>query len=182
MRVPSDFSTSTARPRPTSSWWSTPGFPVPSTSGTKLELRAGTASSARTTAKPMRWVKLTFPPEVRARCWLRIARLTSRSLAGTERTLVAVGTDSDAAMFCAMRAAAPRNGVAVGAARTTPAPSAPSAGAPAPVAVAGAAAEAGGDVVVAVGAAGRVGSGAACRRPAGGATAGTATVATPPGT
>ena len=62
----------------------------------------------------MRWVKLTFPPEVRARCWLRMDRLTSSSLAGTERTLVAVGTVSDAAMFWAMRAAAPRSGVTVG--------------------------------------------------------------------
>ncbi len=43
-------------------------------------------------------------------------RLTSRSLAGTERTLVAVGTDSDAAMFSAIRAAAPRSGAATGAA------------------------------------------------------------------
>ncbi len=114
VRVPSDFSRSTARPRPTWSWWTTPGLPVPSTSATKLELRAGTASSARTTAKPIRWVKLTLPPEVRARCWLSMARFTSRSLAGTERTLVAVGTDNDAAMFCAMRAAAPRRGDAAG--------------------------------------------------------------------
>ncbi len=30
--MPSDFSRSTARPRPTWSWWITPGFPVPSTS------------------------------------------------------------------------------------------------------------------------------------------------------
>ncbi len=39
-----------------------------------------------------------------------ILRLTSRSLAGTWRKLVAVGTPRLASMFCTMRAAAPRNG------------------------------------------------------------------------
>src|SRR5437588_1319619 len=65
---------------------------------------------ALTTAKPMRWVKLAFPPRVRARWLLRILRLTSRSLAGTWRTLVAVGTPRLASMLATMRAAAPRRG------------------------------------------------------------------------
>ena len=35
-------------------------------------------------------------------------RLSQSSLTGTERTLVAVGTVSDASMFCTVRAGAPR--------------------------------------------------------------------------
>ena len=46
---------------------------------------------AFTTAQAMRWVKLTLPPVVRPRWSLITTRLTSRSLAGTGRTLVAVG-------------------------------------------------------------------------------------------
>src|SRR5438105_2530429 len=61
-------------------------------------------------AKPMRWVKLALPPRLRARWLLRILRLTSRSLAGTWRTLVAVGTPRLASMLATMRAAAPRRG------------------------------------------------------------------------
>ena len=57
----------------------------------------------------MRWVKLTLAPDSRARCWLTMARLTSSKRAGTVRTLVAVGTPSDASMLVAMRAAAPRS-------------------------------------------------------------------------
>src|SRR3954469_16595442 len=58
----------------------------------------------------MMWVKLTLPPRVRARWLLRMRRLTSMSLAGTSRKLVAVGTPSDASMLVTMRAAAPRSG------------------------------------------------------------------------
>ena len=43
VRVPSLFSWSTARPRPTCWWWMTPGLPLPSTSATKAELSAGTS-------------------------------------------------------------------------------------------------------------------------------------------
>ena len=72
---------------------------------------AGTASwMARTTAKPMMWVKETFPPRERPRYPLMIFRLTSRSLAGTTRKLVAVGTPRLASMFSTMRAATPRMG------------------------------------------------------------------------
>ena len=60
----------------------------------------------------MRWVKLTLAPVVRASWLLRICRLTSSSRAGTVRTLVAVGTPRLASMLAAIRAAAPRSGVA----------------------------------------------------------------------
>src|SRR5207302_11206051 len=73
---------------------------------------AGTDSRALTTAKPIRWVKLTLPPLVRDRWLFRIVRLTSSSLAGTWRTLVAVGTPRLASMLETMRAPAPRIGVA----------------------------------------------------------------------
>src|SRR3954447_4157502 len=58
----------------------------------------------------MRWVKLSLPPRVWVRWLLAILRLTSRSLAGTGRTDVAVGTVSDAAMFRTIAAPAPRIG------------------------------------------------------------------------
>src|SRR5665213_2083949 len=60
----------------------------------------------------MRWVKLTLPPVVRFSWLLTMVRLTSSSLAGTTRTLVAVGTPRDASMLATIRPAAPRNGMA----------------------------------------------------------------------
>src|SRR5688572_18169904 len=63
----------------------------------------------------MRWVKLSLPPLVRCRWLLAILRLTSNSLAGTGRTLVAVGTARLAAMFLTMAAPAPRIGSPAGA-------------------------------------------------------------------
>src|SRR6266508_2242624 len=71
---------------------------------------AGTAASALTTAQPIRWVKLTLPPRWRRRWPLSTLRLTSRSLAGTVRTEVAVGTARLASIASTMRAAAPRSG------------------------------------------------------------------------
>src|SRR5215218_5667154 len=62
----------------------------------------------------MRWVKLTLPPRPRARWLLMTMRLSASSFAGTARTLVAVGTWSEASMFWAMRAAAPRHPLDVG--------------------------------------------------------------------
>jgi hypothetical protein len=48
------------------SWRTTPAaVPAPSKSAVNEELSAGTACSARTTAHPMMWVKLTLPPVVR---------------------------------------------------------------------------------------------------------------------
>src|SRR3954447_16559186 len=61
----------------------------------------------------MRWVKDTFPPRERARWLLMTMRLSASSLAGTARTLVAVGTVSEAFMFLTTLAAAPRNGTRV---------------------------------------------------------------------
>src|SRR3984885_6566598 len=57
----------------------------------------------------VRWVKEIFPPRPRCRWLLMTIRLSMSSLAGTARTLVAVGTVRLAAMFCAVRAAAPRS-------------------------------------------------------------------------
>src|ERR1700678_1059915 len=107
VREPSLFCWSTARPRPTCLWWMTPGLPVPLASSTNAALRAGTSVRARTMAYPMRWVKLTLAPVVRASWLLRICRFTSRRRAGTVRTLVAVGTPRLASMLATMRLAAP---------------------------------------------------------------------------
>src|SRR5262245_13509344 len=54
------------------------------------------------------WVTATFPPRARRRWLLMTIRLSISSLTGTERTLVAVGTVSEASMLIAVRAAAPR--------------------------------------------------------------------------
>ncbi len=62
--------------------------------------------SARTMAYPIRWVNEILPPRVRLRWLLITIRLSNSSLAGTARTLVAVGTVSDCSMFLAMAAAA----------------------------------------------------------------------------
>src|SRR3954453_15613575 len=59
----------------------------------------------------IRWVKDTFPPRERARWLLMTMRLSASSLAGTARTLVAVGTVSEAFMFLTTLAAAPRSGI-----------------------------------------------------------------------
>src|SRR5919107_2143074 len=47
-------------------------------------------------------------------------RLSTSSFAGTARTLVAVGTSSEASMFCTIRAATPRSGTTVAPAGTAP--------------------------------------------------------------
>src|SRR5699024_9575836 len=56
------------------------------------------------------WVKETLPPRERFRWLLMTTRLSTRSFAGTARTLVAVGTVSDVSMFVTTRADAPRSG------------------------------------------------------------------------
>src|SRR5262245_32659396 len=56
----------------------------------------------------MMWVNDTLPPRARRRWLLMTIRLSISSLTGTERTLVAVGTVSEASMLMAVRAAAPR--------------------------------------------------------------------------
>src|SRR5215831_275781 len=80
----------------------------------------------------MRCVNETFPPRPRARWLLITMRLSLSSLAGMDRTLVAVGTVRLAAMLSAVRAAAPRSRSWV-----------PSATAAAPAALAGAGGAAG---------------------------------------
>ena len=57
----------------------------------------------------MMWVKDTLPPRPRDR-WLLITTLLSISnFTGTDRTLVAVGTERLASMFVTTRPAAPRS-------------------------------------------------------------------------
>src|SRR3954454_6574469 len=111
--------------------------------------------SARTMAKPMRCVNEILPPRVRLRWLLMTIRLSASSLAGTARTLVAVGTLSEASMFCTIRAATPLSGTFFS-------------GTPSPATLAGAAAfgcaaaldgfAAAGVVAVAAGAAGAAGA------------------------
>ena len=69
----------------------------------------GNDSSALTSAKPRMWVKETLPPRVRLRWLLMTMRVSNISLAGTARTLVAVGTVREADMFLATAAEAPRS-------------------------------------------------------------------------
>src|SRR5919206_2949688 len=64
----------------------------------------------------MRWVNETLPPRLRARWLLMTTRLSISSLAGTARTLVAVGTVRLASMFATTRAAGPRRRTVVSAA------------------------------------------------------------------
>src|SRR4051794_21526564 len=58
----------------------------------------------------MRCVYDAFPPRARLRWLLMTVRLSTSSLAGTARTLVAVGTARLASMFVTTRDAAPRSG------------------------------------------------------------------------
>src|SRR5271156_1305679 len=69
----------------------------------------GNFLTACTSAYPNRWVKEILPPRVRLSWLLMTIRLSITSLAGTARTLVAVGTSSDADMFLTTAAAAPRS-------------------------------------------------------------------------
>ena len=65
----------------------------------------------------MMWVKETLPPRARFRWLLMTIRLSISSLAGTARTLVAVGTSREASMLVTTRAAGPfRTAVVVAAA------------------------------------------------------------------
>src|SRR3984885_11071508 len=106
----------------------------------------------------MRCVKETFPPRPRPRWLLMTIRLSISSLAGTDRTLVAVGTLRLAAMLTAVRAAAPHSRDVTAAAVAGPVPDdVPDAG--------GAAGRCGG----AAGAAGAAGAGASARAWDGGA-------------
>src|SRR5215212_486479 len=81
---------------------------LPSTS-LKWRFMFGNFLTAATIANPIRWVKEILPPRVRLRWLLMTMRLSIISLAGMARTLVAVGTSSDADMFFTTAAAAPRS-------------------------------------------------------------------------
>ena len=82
----------------------------PSTSA-KWRFITGNSASALTTANPIMCVKLILPPRVRRNWLLMTTRLSASSLAGTARTLVAVGTVSEAFMFFTTSDAAPRRAV-----------------------------------------------------------------------
>jgi hypothetical protein len=108
LRLPSGLVRSIAMPRFTCSGSTTAGFP--SASAKELFI-SGCVASAFISAYPIRWVKLTLPPRPRLRWLLITMRLSASSFAGTARTLVAVGTLSDASMFATIRAAMPRRTV-----------------------------------------------------------------------
>ena len=97
-----------ARPKLTCSGLTTAG--LPSTSVKPLFI-SGISASALTTAKPIRWVNDTLPPRPRCSALLMTVRLSMSSLAGTARTLVAVGTARLASMLVTTRAAGPLSGV-----------------------------------------------------------------------
>ena len=82
-------------------------FGLPSTSA-KCRFMLGNAFTACTIAYPSRWVNEILPPRVRARWLLMTRRLSIISFAGIARTEVAVGICSEADMFFATAAAAPR--------------------------------------------------------------------------
>src|SRR6187200_1214166 len=83
-------------------------FGLPPTSA-KWRFMFGNFLTPCTNAYPIRWVNEILPPRVRLRWLLMTMRLSIISLAGMARTLVAVGTSSDADMFFTTAAAAPRN-------------------------------------------------------------------------
>ncbi len=76
------------------------------------DVLARKSCSACTIAHPMRCVKEILPPRARRRWLFTTIRLSIISFAGIVRTLVAVGTLSDASMFDARVFAIPRSGVA----------------------------------------------------------------------
>src|SRR5882757_6125737 len=95
-----------ARPKLTCSGVTRCGLPSISA---KWLFISGKSTSAFTTAYPMTWVKLILPPRERLRWLLITTRLSASSLAGTARTLVAVGTVSEVCMLATTRAEAPRS-------------------------------------------------------------------------
>ena len=83
-------------------------FGLPSISA-KCRFMFGNLLTACTIAYPSRCVKEILPPRVRLRWLLMTVRLSIINLAGMARTLVAVGTSSEAFMFLTTAAAAPRS-------------------------------------------------------------------------
>src|SRR3954469_4206696 len=107
-RVPSGFCMSMARPRLMCAGLTRVGLPSVSSYDAFI---SGSVFSALTSAQPMRCVKETLPPRARLRWLLMTMRLSISSLAGMVRTLVAVGTVSDASMLVASDFDIPRSGV-----------------------------------------------------------------------
>src|SRR5690349_2303983 len=136
---------------------------LPSTRA-KWRFMFGNFLTACTIAYPNRWVKLILPPRVRFKWLLITIRLSIINFAGMARTLVAVGTSSDAFIFFTTAAAAPRStwlsppSTATG---TGTAFAGWAAGAGAGAAAAGAAGVAGAGVAGAAGAAGAAAAGGA---------------------
>src|SRR6476619_2176680 len=83
-------------------------FGLPSTTA-KWRFMFGKLLTAWTIAYPSRCVTAILPPRVRLRWLLMTVRLSIINLAGMARTLVAVGTSSEAFMFLTTAAAAPRS-------------------------------------------------------------------------
>src|SRR5665647_3370111 len=110
VRVPSGLAVSMARPRLRCAGVIRTGLPSCSP---KPVFICGMSATAVTIAEPVRWVELALPPRLRARGLLMTTLLSMRSLAGTERTLVAVGTVRLDSMLTTVRAAALRNAVSV---------------------------------------------------------------------
>src|SRR5690606_12322829 len=106
-RVPSGRGMSMARPKFTSSRLRRRGLPFSSTS--KPLFMSVISVIASIMAQPMRWVKETLPARWRLRWLLVTTRLSNRSLTGTSRTEVAVGTVRDSPMLRTTAAAGPRS-------------------------------------------------------------------------
>src|SRR5690348_13946562 len=115
-RSPLGLVRSMARPRLTCSGFTRKGLPSFSW---KPWFMAGIALIACTMAYPMMWVKETFPPRARLRWLLMTMRLSISSFAGTARTLVAVGIESEASMFATIRAEGPLRAISSGPAGAT---------------------------------------------------------------
>ena len=109
-RVPSGLGRSIAMPRLTWAGTTTLGLPSGSAYDT---FWLGNTLSVCTIAQPMRWVNETLPPRARRRWLLMTIRLSIINLAGTVRTLVAVGMLRLASMLAARVLLTPRSGVTV---------------------------------------------------------------------
>src|SRR5947208_4258264 len=109
-RLPSFFSTSTARPRFTPCGSRRCGFPSTSWNAWVM---TGSCFAACTIAKPIRCVNETFFPRAVSWAFSSLRRASSVSTA-ISRNDVAVGTDSESVMFWTRRAAGPVMGVRPG--------------------------------------------------------------------
>src|SRR5438093_355322 len=109
-RLPSFFSTSTARPRFTPCGSKRCGFPSTSWNAWVM---TGSCFAAWTIAKPIKCVNETFFPRAASWAFSSLRRASSVSTA-LSRNDVAVGTDSESVMFWTRRAAGPVIGVRPG--------------------------------------------------------------------